>query len=238
MQRSFTDAGFLMKAISVVLIVLGVFGLVSGFTLAYNVERAGREEEGQVFLEELRLQMAQQLGLPLEDPALQPAEEEGAQTAPSEGEGALEASPEASPEAGAPEEDAAATPEPAPQGVSKEDVLSYFQFVAMLTIFEGMVQLLAGLIGLLRHGKPEAQGLPIFMAIAMLLVWLVRLIFGDGNLLSAAATLVLPGAYLYASLALRKTRGSSGSLGRSRTLRPPLSRGGKRGGNDDWLNRL
>ena len=41
MQRSFTDAGFLMKAISVVLIVLGVFGLVSGFTLAYNVERAG-----------------------------------------------------------------------------------------------------------------------------------------------------------------------------------------------------
>lgn len=229
MQRSFADAGFLMKAISVVLIILGVFGLVSGFTLAYNVERAGVEEEGQAFLEELRLQMAQQLGLPLEEPEQDIQADDEA--LPEEG---------TAPESGASEADASQTPETGPQGISKADVLSYFNFIAMLTLFEGMVQALAGLIGLLRHNRPEAQGLPIFMAIAMLAVWVARLVFGDGNLLSAAATLVLPGAYLYASIALRKTRGSSpGGVGRSRTLRAPLPRGGKRGGrDDDWLNRL
>lgn len=235
MQRSFADAGFLMKAISVVLIVLGVFGLVSGFTLAYNVERAGVEEEGQAFLEDLRQQMAQQLGLPLEDPDLQEAQE-GAESNPTEGEESLPETEPAQqteaptePDAGTLDEEAAQTQEEHKQGISKADVISYFHFIAMLTLFEGMVQLLAGLIGLLRHSKPEAQGLPIFMAIAMLAVWVVRLIFGDGNLISAVATLVLPGAYLYASIALRKTRGKGpGSIGGSRMLRPPLSRGGRR----------
>lgn len=186
-----------MKALSIILLIMAAIGLVMSVPLIWQIDRADNSEEGRAFLEELRQQMATELDLPLEEPP-----EPTPSPVPEEGTESTEGT-EAVPPAGDALE---ATPEPI-QGVRTEDVINYFMYITTMSIIDAVLQLFVGLVGLLRWNKPDRQGLPIAMGIIMLVWMIVRVVLmgiSADTIMSHLMNVLLPVAFIWASVSNRK----------------------------------
>lgn len=182
-----------MKALSIILLILAAIGLVMSVPLIWQIERADNSEEGRAFLEDLRQQMAMELDLPLEEPedpepTPVPDETAGEEVA---AEGELEP-----------------TPEPV-QGVRTEDVINYFLYITTLSIIDAVLQLFTGLVGLLRWNKPNKQVLPMAMGIIMLVWMIIRVVLTGismDTIFTHLMNLILPAAFIWTAVRNRQNR--------------------------------